>query len=423
MIKTITNNLHISRVLLYTGAMLQDSDGMAKSAYLSVSEFTDQIKQLLENAFPPVAVEGEISNYRPSSSGHIYFSLKDDKAVIQAVLFKYKSNLPFVPKDGMTVRIKGKLSVYPQRGSYQIIVDSMEQAGTGDILAMLEERKRRLAMEGLFDEENKRPLPFFPATVGVVTSPTGAALRDIMQIMKRRNPAISIIIFPCAVQGAEAAPQIVRCIQTANAYHMADVLIVGRGGGSIEDLLPFSDEQVVRAVAASEIPVVSAVGHEIDWALSDFAADKRAPTPSAGAELCTPLLSDVIETIARLKKDLCDNMKARTERARLLMNQFSAESLEMKFRAIEQPYLTRLDDAKDDLLKNMTDKCAAYKQRIQNAVLQLEAADPKAILARGYSMVYDKATGAIIRSSEGLRDRQLLEIQPHEGRITAEVRV
>ena len=232
MIKTITNNLHISGVLLYTGAMLQDSDGMAKSAYLSVSEFTDQIKQLLENAYPPVAVEGEISNYRPSSSGHIYFSLKDDKAVIQAVLFKYKSNLPFVPKDGMTVRIKGKLSVYPQRGSYQIIVDSMEQAGTGDILAMLEERKRRLAMEGLFDEENKRPLPFFPATVGVVTSPTGAALRDIMQIMKRRNPAISIIIFPCAVQGAEAAPQIVHCIQTANKFHMADVLIVGRGGGS-----------------------------------------------------------------------------------------------------------------------------------------------------------------------------------------------
>ncbi len=407
---------------MYTTGMQQNLDGTANSAYLSVSEFTEQIKQLLENTFPPVAIEGEISNYRPSSSGHVYFSLKDDKAVIQTVLFKYKSNLPFIPKDGMTVRVKGKLSVYPQRGNYQIIVDTMEEAGTGDILAMLEERKRRLAMEGLFDEENKRPLPFFPATVGVVTSPTGAALRDIMQIMKRRNPAISIIIFPCAVQGAEAAPQITHYIQIANKYHMADVLIVGRGGGSIEDLLPFSDEQVVRAVAASEIPVVSAVGHEIDWALSDFAADKRAPTPSAGAELCTPLLADVMETISRLKKNLYDNMTARTEKARLLMSSFSAESLELRFRSIEQPLLNRLDDAKDDLLKNMTDKCASYRQRIQNAVLKLEAADPKAILARGYSMVYDKATGTVIRSAEGLRDGQLLEIEPYEGKFTAIVK-
>ncbi len=396
---------------------------MTKNNFLSVSEFTEQIKQLLENTFPPVAIEGEISNYRPSSSGHIYFSLKDDKAVIQAVLFKYKSNLTFIPKDGMTVRIKGKLSVYPQRGNYQIIVDTMEEAGTGDILAMLEERKRRLAMEGLFDEENKRALPFFPRTVGVVTSPTGAALRDIMQIMKRRNPAISIIIFPCAVQGAEAAPQIVRCIQTANKFHMADVLIVGRGGGSIEDLLPFSDEQVVRAVAASEIPVVSAVGHEIDWALSDYAADRRAPTPSAGAELCTPLLSDVLETIDRQKKNLLDNMTARTEKARLLLSSFSAESLELRFRTIEQPLLTRLDDAKDDLLKSMTDKCTGYRQRIQNSIMQLEAADPKAILARGYSMVYDKETGSVIRSSQGLKDGQLLEIEPYEGRIKAEVRL
>ena len=407
---------------MYTTGMQQNLDGTANSAYLSVSEFTEQIKQLLENTFPPVAIEGEISNYRPSSSGHVYFSLKDDKAVIQAVLFKYKSNLPFIPKDGMTVRVKGRLSVYPQRGNYQIIVDTMEEAGTGDILAMLEERKRRLAMEGLFDEENKRPLPFFPATVGVVTSPTGAALRDIMQIMKRRNPAINLIVFPCAVQGSEAAPQITHYIQVANKFHMADVLIVGRGGGSIEDLLPFSDEQVVRAVAASEIPIVSAVGHEIDWALSDFAADKRAPTPSAGAELCTPLLSEVIEDISRLKKNLYDDMKARTEKARLLISSFSADSLELRFRTIEQPLLTRFDDAKDDLLKNMTDKCASYKQRVQNAILQLEAADPKAILARGYSMVYDKNTGAVIRSAEGLRDGQLIEIEPYEGKFTAIVK-
>lgn len=391
--------------------------------YLTVSQLTDIIKQLLEDSFPPVAIEGEISNFRPSSAGHLYFSLKDDNAIIQAVMFRYRSNLSFVPKDGMTVRVRGKLSVYAQRGNYQIIVDSMEKAGTGDILAMLEERKRRLAMEGLFDEENKRPLPFFPNTVGVVTSPTGAALQDILQIMNRRNPAINVTVLPCAVQGAEAAPQIVRCIETANRWHLADVLIVGRGGGSLEDLLPFSDEQVVRAVAASEIPVVSAVGHEIDWAISDFAADKRAPTPSAAAELCTPLLSEVSDTIERIKKDLYDTMQGKAEKARLLINGFSAESLELRFRTIEQPFLTRFDDAKDDLLKNMTEKCTALRQRIDNARLILEAADPKAILKRGYSMVYDKATGEIIRSPEGLTDGQLIEIKPYEGTITAEVKL
>ena len=387
---------------------------------LSVTELTNIIKELLEGSFPPVTIEGEISNYRPSSSGHVYFTLKDESACISAVMFKGRQRyLSFQPKDGMTVRAKGNLSVYPQRGGYQIIIESMEESGAGDILKMLEERKQRLAKEGLFDSANKKALPRFPKTIGVVTSPTGAALRDILQITRRRNPLVNVIIFPCAVQGEDAAPQIEQQIKTANLHNLADVLIIGRGGGSLEDLLPFSDERVVRAVAASEIPTVSAVGHEIDWAISDFAADVRAPTPSAAAELCTPVLDDILGTLDRIKKDLSDSIKAKHERMKMLIRNFSAENLEMRFRTIEQPVLLRFDDLKDALLTNMNDKCEAFKRRIETAVLQLEAANPHSILDRGYSMVCDKETGRIIRSSQEVKAGQLLEIIPKEGKISA----
>ena len=254
---------------------------------LSITQINEYIRGKMDSdaLLNQVAVKGEISNYKRYPSGHHYFTLKDDKASISAVMFKTRSkNLTFNPQDGMKVKVTGSLSVYAQRGSYQIVVNSMEELGTGSILQLLEERKKRLAMEGLFDSENKKSLPFFPKTIGVVTSPTGAALRDILQIVRRRNPLVSVVILPCVVQGTDAGITIAQQIKVANEFNLADVLIVGRGGGSLEDLLPFSEEVVVRAVAASEIPVISAVGHEIDWALSDFASDVRAPTPSAAAE-------------------------------------------------------------------------------------------------------------------------------------------
>ena len=305
---------------------------------MTVSQLTDLIKEFLESSFPDLTIEGEISNYRPSSTGHIYFTLKDDKAAISAVMFKTRSkSLTFTPQDGMKVKVTGSLSVYAQRGSYQIIVNSMEELGTGNILQLLEERKKRLAMEGLFDSENKKSLPFFPLKIGVVTSPTGAALRDILQIVKRRNKLVSVIVLPCPVQGNDAAPYIAQQIKTANEFNIADVLIVGRGGGSLEDLLPFSEEEVVRAVAASEIPVISAVGHEIDWALSDFAADVRAPTPSAAAELAVPLLSEVKETIERSSNELIRGISTKIDNYKILVKSFSPENLELRFRSIEQP--------------------------------------------------------------------------------------
>jgi len=284
----------------------------------TVTEITELVKQSLERDFYDISVEGEISNFRPSSTGHLYFTLKDENAVISAVMFRGRSfALGFTPADGQRVRAWGNLSVYAKRGSYQIIVERMEKSGEGDILAMLEERKRRLAAEGLFDEARKKLLPLLPERVAVVTSPTGAALRDILTVTKRRNAGVNIVILPCPVQGEEAAERIARQIEVANLHRLADVLIVGRGGGSLEDLLPFSDERVVRAIAASEIPVISAVGHEIDLTLSDLAADVRAPTPSAAAELVSARRDELLERVVERKLQIARGLRRRIEEIKL----------------------------------------------------------------------------------------------------------
>ena len=388
---------------------------------MTVSQLTDLIKEFLESSFPDLTIEGEISNYRPSSTGHIYFTLKDDKAAISAVMFKTRSkSLTFTPQDGMKVKVTGSLSVYAQRGSYQIIVNSMEELGTGNILQLLEERKKRLAMEGLFDSENKKSLPFFPLKIGVVTSPTGAALRDILQIVKRRNKLVSVIVLPCPVQGNDAAPFIAQQIKTANEFNLADVLIVGRGGGSLEDLLPFSEEEVVRAVAASEIPVISAVGHEIDWALSDFAADVRAPTPSAAAELAVPLLSEVNETIERSSNELIRGISTKIDNYKILVKSFSPENLELRFRSIEQPLLQRFEDAKDSLILSMNDLLTQRKQQLKIATNTLEQISPKTILERGYSLVFDEK-GNIVKNANQVKPDSKIIINPAKGKIFANV--
>jgi exodeoxyribonuclease VII large subunit len=331
-------------------------------------------------------------------------------------------SLSFEPKDGMLIKARGSLSVYAQRGTYSIVVEEMERSGEGDILAMLEERKRKLAAEGLFDQKRKRPIPRFPETIGVVSSPTGAAVRDILNILKRRARGIRVVILPAPVQGAEAAGIIARRIEQANRWKLADLLIVGRGGGSLEDLLPFSEEVVVRAVASSKIPVISAVGHEIDWALSDFAADLRAPTPSAAAELASCDRDETLESIQTLGNDLYAYIKNRIERIRLLAKPFSAADLEYRFRSILQPRLMRFDDAKDALVENMTE-CAAELRRRHNLVtMGLEAASPLAALERGFSVVMplrEGKTGPAIRRAEDVKPGERLVIRPMTGYITA----
>lgn len=385
----------------------------------TVSQITELIKGILENSFRTITIEGEISNWKPSSAGHIYFTLKDSSAQIKAVIFRGNAyHLNFKPKDGDKVRCTGSISVYAPQGNYQLIVTKMEQAGVGNILQMLEERKRKLAEEGLFDENKKKSIPAYPQTIGVITSPTGAAIKDILQIAKRRNNCVNIKILPAIVQGDEAAATIVKMIKIANFYKICDVLIVGRGGGSLEDLLPFSDEEVVRAVANSEIPVISGVGHEIDWALCDYAADKRAATPSAAAEIAIPLKTDVQQQLSNYKLEYFKQLKQKIDYDRLLVRSFSPESFEIRFRNLEQPLLNRYANAKDNLAKNIEEKIKNLKNKITQNVTILENASPKTILKKGYSMVTDK-NGNIIRDSSQVLPGDIVEIIPANGKIKA----
>jgi exodeoxyribonuclease VII large subunit len=387
---------------------------------LTVSELTELIRSRLEEHFSSVTVEGELSNCRPASSGHLYFSLKDAGAKIDAVMFRNRLRfLNFEPKDGMLLRVRGSLSVYAPRGSYSIVCEEMELAGSGDILAMLEKRKQKLAAEGLFDESRKKPLPRFPQSIGVVSSPSGAALRDILNILGRRAAGVKIVILPAPVQGADAAPIIARRIEQANQWKLVDALIVGRGGGSLEDLLPFSEESVVRAVAASEIPVISAVGHEIDWALCDFAADLRAPTPSAAAELASAELTTVLSNIKSISEFLTASIRARIEKARLLLRPFSVEDLEYRFRSILQPRLVRFDDAKENLVEGLARLVANLRKRQEMALAILEAGSPLAVMERGFSVVVNRRTGAIVRGGGDALVGDRLDIRPLHGTITA----
>ena len=389
----------------------------------TVSQLTELIRKTLEGSFPLVMVEGELSNYRPSSTGHLYFTLKDSGASINAIMFRNRiRSLNFEPRDGMLLKVKGSLSVYAQRGTYSIVVEEMERAGEGDILAMLEERKRKLAEQGLFDEERKKPLPRFPEIVGVISSPTGAAVRDILNILKRRAPGVKIRILPAPVQGTEAAAVLARRIKQANKWRLADVLIVGRGGGSLEDLLPFSEEAVVRAIASSQIPVVSAVGHEIDWALSDYAADLRAPTPSAAAELVSADWAGTLENVRGIEEELFSCIKNRIERIRLLARPFSTEDLEYRFRSILQPRLLRFDEAKEALLQNLEERTGELRRRLDLARTSLEAASPLSVLERGFSVVSSLKTGKIIRCAKDAEQGDDLLIRPFEGTITARVK-
>ncbi len=388
----------------------------------SVGEITSEIKQILENSFGKISLEGEISNYRPSGAGHLYFTLKDEKASIQAVMFKGRSrSLSFIPKDGMTVIVEGSISLYEQRGSYQIILEKMSLAGEGDILKMLDERKKRLAEEGLFDLENKKPLPFFPKKIAVITSSTGAAVCDIINVSKRRNEKVGITVLPAVVQGSDSAEILVKQLKIADMHKLGDLIIIGRGGGSLEDLLPFSDESVVRAIYECETPVISAVGHEIDWAISDFVADMRAPTPSAAAELATPILSDIQYAIANSQDEICSAFESRIEKIRLILASFKPESLELRFRNILQPLLSSFDDMKESILFGMQNRLSEFRHKLSLINKTLEGANPQEILNRGYSIVRNIESKETVRSKKEAPKGALLEIQASKGQIKVRV--
>ncbi|OHD17742.1 MAG: exodeoxyribonuclease VII large subunit [Spirochaetes bacterium GWD1_61_31] len=378
---------------------------------LQVSELTGLIKNLLEGSLPAVRVEGELSNWRPAPSGHVYCTLKDRDATIQAVMFKGKAlRLAFRPRDGMRVRASGAITVYAARGQYQLVIESLEAAGEGDLQALLDQRKQRLAAEGLFDLDRKQPLPELPERVAVITSPTGAAIRDILNVLRRRNAGIRITILPAVVQGDEAPAALVRQLATANRYRLGEVIIIGRGGGSLEDLLAFSDEAVVRAVAASAIPIISAVGHETDWCLVDYAADLRAPTPSAAAELVSASSGDIRQRTATARRNLEHGVSARLSRAKYLLGSFSSQSLALQFERLVQPFRQRVDYSREALEYGIRARALVDRNRLARADVLLRAADPQAILARGFAVIRKQGSRQAIRASGELRADDTIQI-------------
>lgn len=394
----------------------------AASTLYTVSELTNILKGTLENAFPSVRLEGEVSNFKIAASGHWYFSLKDEGAIIQAVMFRGdNSRVGFTPRDGDQIEVVGRVTIYAKQGRYQIVCRAMRSAGLGALLARLEERKRRLAAEGLFDDDRKLPIPALPRSVGVVTSPTGAAIRDILNVLRRRNAGVRVIVFPSAVQGSDAPGQLAAQIARADRLGLVEVIIVGRGGGSLEDLLAFSEEEVVRAVAACETPIISAVGHEVDDALTDLAADLRAPTPSAAAELVSGNIEELRRQVLSQGRAIVHAFLAKYRHAKSLMERFSSRELSYAFRSILQPAYQRLDDAKEELLRNMQERLSRGRRRLELAGARIEGANPYEILGRGYAIVRSRGSGAVLPDTEGVRHAGELTIQMRDGSVDAEV--
>lgn len=381
--------------------MLTSSGPTARVIY-SVSELNEMVRALLEDSFPPLLIEGEISNFACPASGHWYFSLKDSNAQVRCAMFQGRNrSLGFQPKNGMQIVVRAQLSLYAARGEYQLLVDWMEEAGDGALRRAYEQLKTKLATEGLFDLDHKKPLPTFSKCVGVITSPTGAAIQDILSVLQRRFPSLPIIIYPTAVQGTTAAAQIVHAIQIANQRSECDVLLLTRGGGSLEDLWSFNEESVARAIYASNIPIVSAVGHEIDFTIADFVADYRAPTPSAAAELISP---DRNEWQLHLNK-LCSILN------RAMQHIFSHQThiLNNLIKRLRHPgqrihdHMQRLDDLEKRLhlaLQNLLQRKTAQLREYQRA---LEAFSPQEILNRGYAIVSLKETGEILRNANQVK--------------------
>lgn len=389
----------------------------------TVSELTRKIRLILEDEVGLVRVKGELSNFTVSSAGHSYFVLKDAQAMIQCVMFKRSvSLLSFKPKDGIMVEITGNISVYESRGQYQIIVELMREAGIGELAIAFNELKNRLEKEGLFAPEHKKSIPFLPQRIGVVTSPTGAAIRDILNVIGRRFANVEVIIYPVPVQGKEAAKQIAKAIERLNKLNLVDVMIVGRGGGAIEDLWAFNEEIVARAIYKSKIPIISAVGHEIDFTISDFVADLRAPTPSAAAELVTQNQEDIHNRIVALHNSLILAMKSKISHLRLRLEKSAASyalrSPVEKFHRYQQ----RLDETSERLHLRIHRIISDNKNRYYIVNGRLIALSPLAILQRGYSIVYKEGKVEIIKSARQVEKGMRIVVVTGEGEYTAEVR-
>lgn len=388
---------------------------MIEPKIFTVGQINRYIRNLLENDFilSSLLVKGEISNFKAHSSGHLYFTLKDASGALSCVMFwQDAAGLPFEPENGMQVVVYGHISLYEKTGQYQLYAEFMEPLGIGALQVAFEQLKEKLAAEGLFDGDFKREIPKNPSCIAVITSPTGAAVRDILQIVKRRDPNVKVAIFPTLVQGEQAAADIVRSLKLVNEWGKADVIILGRGGGSMEDLWCFNDENVARAVFASEIPVISAVGHETDFTITDFVADMRAPTPSAAAELATTPLTERREAFHRLELRLERDVSALLTSCRRRLDLL--KSRPVMERPLERIYRTMMDveETQQRLDKEMTNRLMQRAERWQYLTNRLEAASPLAVMSRGYVMAVT-SSGKLLTSVKQAEvgDRVILHLQ------------
>ena len=389
----------------------------------TVTAITLAVKQMISGVFRDVFVEGEVSNLRESANGHLYFDLKDRESLLPAVMFKWDARKYSLElQDGVQVRVWGSLDVYAKSGKYQIVVKTVEALAKGNLYLEFERLKKKLETEGLFAPEHKKEIPTYPQRIGVVTSPTGAAVRDILSVLKRRSPHLEIFIAPVLVQGDEAAPQIAQAIEDLNKFTPAlDVLLVGRGGGSIEDLWAFNEEIVARAIFASKIPVISCVGHEVDFTIADFVADLRAPTPSAAAEPVVQNSQNTAQHIAALQKRMLQAVSLFYERFK------SRFELAVNSRVFKDPQtLTQekeqtLDDLTLRLENAWNEKLIAWTHRFEMARQKLNALGPQAVLKRGYSITR-KQNGTIITRVAQTAPGETIYVQVQDGMIHTEVK-
>ncbi|HBS52352.1 MAG TPA: exodeoxyribonuclease VII large subunit [Coxiellaceae bacterium] len=359
---------------------------MLEQKILKVSQINSLARKILEGNFASVLIEGEISNLAEPNSGHIYFSLKDETAQVRAVMFRQsKAMLKFQPQNGAHVIVTAQVSLYEPRGDYQLIVQQMEPAGVGVLHAKFLQLKTKLAAEGLFDIKYKKPLPKLPQSIGVITSPTGAVIRDILNVLKRRFPSAAIIVYPVQVQGKEASTQIITALQKANLRKECEVLILARGGGTLEDLWPFNEEIVARAIFASTIPIVSAVGHETDFTISDFVADVRAPTPSVAAELVVPNVLEWLNVLGNLKRRLIGSMQNKLQRINLLVLNLKKQLRHPRYYLAER--MQRLDEFQHRLHLAMQHQLSRWQQRLSKIGVALDMVSPLATLERGYAVI------------------------------------
>lgn len=374
---------------------------------LSISELTNLIQRDLETNFADIAVEGEISNYKLHSSGHKYFSLKDNNSQISAVMWKGQ-RLSFVPEDGQKVIAFGRLTVYPPRGSYQMQVNMMTPKGIGDLFLQLEKLKEKLKVQGYFELNRKRQIPQFPAIIGVSTSPTGAAVRDIISTIRRRYPLAKVYLRPTVVQGNDAAPDIVKAIKDLNNQH-CDVIIVGRGGGSIEDLWAYNMEEVADAIYKSKSPVISAVGHETDFTIADLVADLRAATPTAAAELATPYkLDELINYTSQQERNFNQIMFEKIDEIKLILNNFEKDRTKNLIKSKLDYFYQKIDYSQDSMQNQIKSKIKELNYKINHFEAELKSINPELPLKRGYAML--KRNGKIVKSNEKLKLSDKIEI-------------